>query len=468
VQKPHGEQYAGVRIEEFACQFEVAQATSNARGIAPGCLFTLKDHPRTDQNREYLIRSVSYDLEFSAYEGVPEPGGASYRCSFAATSSKQPFRSRRTTPKPFVQGPQTAMVVGPAGDEIHTDKYGRVKVQFHWDRLGKTDENSSCWIRVSHPWAGKNWGAVATPRIGQEVIVDFLEGDPDQPIITGRVYNAEQMPPYDLPANKTQTGIKSRSSLNGSPDHFNEIRFEDKKGSEQLFIHAEKNQDIEVENDETHWVGHDRTKTIDHDETTHVKHDRTETVDNDETITIHANRSERVDVNETISIGANRSITVEKNETATVALMRTHTVGINEAISVGGAQEITVGAAQAITVGANQTISVGRNQTINAGQNQATNIGKNVSLSAAGDEARTISGKRETTITKDDTLNVGKNLIVRATDSISITTGDASITMKKDGTVVIKGKDITVEGGGKINVKAAKNIVMKGSKILQN
>jgi type VI secretion system secreted protein VgrG len=468
VQKPHGEQYAGVRIEEFASQFEVAQATSNARGIAPGCLFTLTDHPRTDQNREYLIRSVSYDLEFSAYEGVPEPGGASYRCSFAAMSSKQPFRPRRTTPKPFVQGPQTAMVVGPAGDEIYTDKYGRVKVQFHWDRLGETDENSSCWIRVSHPWAGKNWGAVATPRIGQEVIVDFLEGDPDQPIITGRVYNAEQMPPYDLPANKTQTGIKSRSSLSGSPDNFNEIRFEDKKGSEQLFIHAEKNQDIEVEHDETHWVGHDRKKTIDRDETTHVKHDRTETVDNDETITIHANRTERVDVDETISIGASRSITVERNETATVALMRTHTVGINEAISVGAAQEITVGAAQAITVGANQTISVGRNQTINAGQNQATNIGKNVSLSAAGDEARTISGKRETTITKDDTLNVGKNLIVRATDSISITTGDASITMKKDGTVVIKGKDITVEGSGKINVKAAKNIVMKGSKILQN
>ena len=175
------------------------------------------------------------------------------------------------------------------------------------------------------------------------MIVDFLEGDPDQPIITGRVYNAEQMPPYDLPANKTQTGIKSRSSLGGGPDNFNEIRFEDKKGSEQLFIHAEKNQDIEVENDETHWVGHDRTKTIDHDETTHVKHDRTETVDNNETITVHGNRTETVDknetitihmnrtetvdLNETITIGGNRTITVSKSETATVALQRTHTSG---------------------------------------------------------------------------------------------------------------------------------------------
>jgi type VI secretion system secreted protein VgrG len=186
-----------------------------------------------------------------------------------------------------VQGPQTArVVVGPAGEEIFTDKYGRVKVQFHWDRYGKKDENSSCWVRVSQPWAGKNWGAIHIPRIGQEVIVDFLEGDPDQPIITGRVYNAEQMPPYDLPANKTQSGILTRSSKGGGAGNFNEIRFEDKKGAEQLFIHAEKNQDIEVENDETHWVGHDRTKTIDHDETTHVKHDRTETVDNNETITI--------------------------------------------------------------------------------------------------------------------------------------------------------------------------------------
>ena len=253
----------------------------------------------------------------------------------------QQFRPKRITPKPFVQGPQTAVVVGPAGEEIYTDKYGRVKVQFHWDRRGKKDENSSCWIRVSHPWAGKNWGAIATPRIGQEVIVDFLEGDPDQPIITGRVYNAEQMPPYDLPANMTQSGVKSRSSKGGGPANFNEIRMEDKKGSEQLFIHAEKNQDIEVENDETHWVGHDRTKTIDHDETSHIKHDRTETVDNNETITIHGqrtetvdknetitihmNRGETVDLNETITIGGNRTITVSKSETATVALQRTHT-----------------------------------------------------------------------------------------------------------------------------------------------
>jgi type VI secretion system secreted protein VgrG len=500
IQTPDGEQYASVRIDEMGTQFHTARAATNARGIAVGALWNLEHHKREDQNREYLIVSASYDLSFENYESLPEAGGTGYQCSFVAMPSSQQFRPKRITPKPFVQGPQTAVVVGPGGEEIYTDKYGRVKVQFHWDRRGKKDENSSCWIRVSHPWAGKGWGAISNPRIGQEVIVDFLEGDPDQPIITGRVYNAEQMPPYDLPGNKTQTGIKSRSSKGGGGANFNEIRMEDLKGSEQVFIHAEKNQDIEVENDETHWVGHDRKKNIDHDETTHVKHDRTETVDNNETITVHANRTETVDknetitihmnrgetvdLNETIGIGGNRTITVSQNETATVAVQRTHSVGANETISVGAGQEITVGAAQAITVGANQTTNVGANQSnsigaaqsttvgaarsINVGAAQTTDIAANASMTIGGDEARAVSGGRATSVGKDDALTVSKNLIISAGDSIAIRTGDASITMKKDGTIQIKGKDIIITGSGKVNIKADSDIVMKGSKILQN
>lgn len=468
IQTADGEQYAGVRIDELGTQFEACQAVSNARGIVVGALFTLEQCPRADQNCEHLILASSYDLEFSDYEGMPHGEGASCKCSFVAMPSTQQFRPRRLTPKPFVQGPQTAVVVGPAGDEIYTDKYGRVKVQFHWDRRGKKDENSSCWVRVSSPWAGKTWGGIAIPRIGQEVIVDFLEGDPDQPIITGRVYNAEQMPPYELPANKTQSGVKSRSSLAGSPENFNEIRFEDKKGSEQLFIHAEKNQDVEVENDETHWVGHDRSKTIDHDETVHVKHDRTETVDNNETITIGVNRTEKVGANEKITIGANRDIVVGASETATVALQRTHSVGINETITVGAAQEITVGAMQAITVGASQSTNVGVNQSTDVGSNRSVTVGSNQTTNVGGNESHAVKGGRATQIAKDDALSVAKNLIVDAGDSISITTGSASITMKKDGTIFIKGKDITIEGSGQIDVKASKNIVMKGSKILQN
>ena len=470
-----GENYVRIRLEELQSQVQSMAGEGNARGIAVGSVFKLTGHPRSDQNRKYLIAASTLNFASNEYETADAEGSALH-CSFSCINNDVPFRARRTTPKPVLQGLQTAIVVGPAGDEIYTDEYGRVKVHFHWDRHGKEDENASCWMRVSHPWAGKNWGMVAIPRIGQEVLVEFLEGDPDRPLITGRVYNAEQMPPWALPANKTQTGVLTRSSLQGSGANANAIRFEDKKGSEQVWIHAEKNQDIEVENDETHWVGHDRTKTIDHDETTHVKHDRTETVDNNETITIHNCRSERVDVNEkisiganrtedvgvneTISIGANRSITVGASETATVALQRTHAVGVNETIAIGAAQEIAIGAYQTVNVGANQDVNIGADRSVSTGANLSTSVG--------ADESRDVSNGRSTSIGKDDSLKVGKNLIIDAGDSVTIKTGSASISMKKDGTIVIKGKDITIDGSGKINVKAGGDVVMKGSKILQN
>ena len=483
-----GEHYVKTRLEEIQTQFECMRGKSNARGLTVGSLFKLTGHTRLDQNREYLITRASHFMEYGEYE-AQGGGGANYGCGFTAMNSSQPFRAQRKTFKPIVQGPQTAVVTGPSGDEIYTDKYGRVKVQFHWDREGKHDQNSSCWMRVSHPWAGKNWGAISIPRIGQEVIVDFLEGDPDQPIITGRVYNAEQMPPWELPANATQSGILSRSSKGAGAPNANAIRMEDKKGAEQMWIHAEKNQDIEVENDETHWVGHDREKTIDNDETTLVKHDRTETVNNNETITIGVdrkecvgknetiaigvNRTETVGANETITIGSNRSITVGSSETATVALQRTHTVGVNETISVGAAQEITVGAAQAITVGAMQAITVGANQTttvgaaqsISVGAAQSVDVGANASMKVGADESRSVTGGRSTTVGKDDALKVAKNLVIDAGDSVTIKTGSASITMKKDGTITIKGKDITIDGSGKINVKASSDVVIKGSKV---
>ena len=489
--KADGENLVRVRQEEQRARGVIIEAAGTARGLAAGSIFKLADFSRADQNQEHLVLETVITITDNPPEsGILEP--ASFDCRFSAMPSADPFRPERSTPRPMVRGPQTAVIVGPGGDEIYTDKYGRVKVQFHWDRDGKKDQNASCWVRVAQVWAGKNWGWMTVPRIGQEVIVDFLEGNPDQPIITGRVYNAEQMPPWALPANKTQSGILTRSSPGGSAANANELRFEDKKGSEQVYLHAEKNQDIEVENDETHWVGHDRTKTIDHDETSHIKHDRTETVDNNETITIGvdraekvgsnetitigvnrtekvganesitigANRTEKVAANETITIGANRTISVDASETATVALQRTHTVGINETISVGVAQEITVGAAQAVTVGANQTVNIGANQSISVGSNMSETVG--------ADQSYKVTGGRSADVGKDDALKVGKNLVIDAGDSVTIKTGSASITMKKDGTITIKGKDITVDGSGKINVRAGGNIVMKGSKILQN
>ncbi|HVT81739.1 MAG TPA: type VI secretion system tip protein TssI/VgrG [Phycisphaerae bacterium] len=407
-----GLKYALTRLQEADSEFVVGQATTSARGVFTGAIFTLDDHPALDP-ATYLITGASYQLRNDDVGlGLGRKSGPVFRAHLTCTPNSKEFKPRRLTPKPVVQGPQTAVVVGPNGEEIYTDKYGRVKVQFFWDREGKKDENSSCWIRVSQNWAGKNWGIIFNPRIGQEVIVEFLEGDPDRPIITGRVYNADQMPPYALPANQTQSTIKTRSSKGGDTANFNEIRFEDKKGSEQLFIHAEKNQDIEVENDETHWVGHDRQKTIDHDETTKVKHDRTETVDNNETITIHGSRTETVDKDESITINGSRTETVAKDETITINKNRTETVGEKEEISIGKDRSVTVGGG--------------------------------------------------------DTLTVGKTLSITAADEISLTTGDASIIMKKDGTIQIKGKDITITASGKITAKASSDMTLKGSSIKQN
>ncbi len=284
-QSGDGETYARLRIEELQAQHEVAFGAGNARGLAVGALFTLEHPPRDDQEREYLVVEATHQLRSDVYESSLGESAAEpvYDCSFSAIPSRQPYRAPRITPRPVIQGPQTAIVVGKAGEEIWTDKYGRVKVQFHWDRYGKSDENSSCWVRVAQLWAGKRWGAMYLPRIGQEVIVEFLEGDPDQPIITGRVYNGEGMPPYDLPTHQTRSTVKSNSTKGGGG--FNEIRFEDKKGEEQVFVHGQKDLDVRVENDRREWIGRDRHLI--------VKKDRVEQVDAGFYLTVGANHFEQ-------------------------------------------------------------------------------------------------------------------------------------------------------------------------------
>ncbi|WP_339492867.1 type VI secretion system Vgr family protein [Pseudomonas sp. EA_15y_Pfl2_R67] len=476
VQSNDGDHYARTRIEAIHSQFERVQLRGRARGIGCGHVFTLTGYDRADQNREYLVVVARYQIRQDAYESGQSDVDEQFVSELDCMDANQAFRPLPLTPIPIVRGPQTAVVVGPSGEEIWTDQYGRVKVHFHWDRHDQSNENSSCWIRVSQAWAGKNWGSVQLPRIGQEVIVSFLEGDPDRPIITGRVYNAEQTVPYALPANATQSGTKSRSSKGGSPANFNEIRMEDNKGAEQLFIHAEKNQDIEVENDETHWVGHDRSKTIDNDETVHVKHDRTETVDNNETITIGVDRKEKVGNNETISIGVNRTEDVGSNEKITIGADRTENVGSNETITIGADRTEKVGANEKISIASNRTEDVGGNETIGITGNRNETVQGNEGIEISGNqstqigqnESRDVAQNRTTNIKQNDSLDVGKHFSLNAGDSISLTTGAASITMKKDGTIVISGKNITIDGSGAINIKANKNVVVKGQKILQN
>jgi type VI secretion system secreted protein VgrG len=296
-QNHDGEHYARTRLEAIQSLHEQVQLRGNARGLAAGHVFSTTGMGRGDQNREYLIVKACYRIHQESLESGNGQADAQFESVLTCIGAQQSFRPQPSTHRPIVQGPQTARVVGPQGEEIWTDQFGRVKVHFFWDRHDQSNENSSCWIRVSQAWAGKNWGSMHVPRIGQEVIVSFLEGDPDRPIITGRVYNAEQTVPYALPANATQSGTKSRSSKGGTPANFNEIRMEDKKGEEQLYIHAERNQDTVVEVDETHAVGHDRHQSV----------------GNDEMITVGQNRTRVVRANDTLRVGGSKADSISAN-----------------------------------------------------------------------------------------------------------------------------------------------------------
>src|SRR4051812_29420304 len=349
---------ATLRYQEIVAEQIEAEGAGRCRALKAGGKIEVSKHPNRALNTAYLITSVKQSAKLGDFRTGGDPGLA-FKSSFTAIPFDTPYKPERSTDLPRAYGYESAVVVGPKGEEIFTDNYGRVKVQFFWDRRGKKDDKSSCWVRVSTVWAGKGWGVINTPRIGQEVLVAFLNGDPEDPIIIGRVYNAEQMPPYALPGNKTQSGIKTRSTLGGTPDNFNEIRFEDKKGSEQLFIHAEKNQDIEVENDETHSVGHDRTKTVGNDETTSIKHNRTESVGGNESISISANRAVNVTKNETIGVDGNRSESVGQSETVTIAKSRSHSVGTDEAVEIGGKRGLTVAKDETTSIGENRTVTIG-------------------------------------------------------------------------------------------------------------
>jgi len=298
IKKSEGDTTTKVRMEEEEALHHLITGSGNCRSFASGYKFHLDEHSRSDMNGDFLLTEVNHAASVGdSYSGSGAVSQETYTNHFTCIPFAVPYRPQRLTPKPIVQGPQTAVVVGPAGEEIYPDKYGRVKVQFFWDRLGKKDENSSCWVRVSQPWAGKNWGAINIPRIGQEVIVEFLEGDPDRPIITGRVYNDDQMPPYTLPDNMTRTTFLSRSTKGGGSANFNELRFEDKKGSEQIFLNAEKDMDHRVEKDHREFVGQDRSLI--------VKGDQKEKVEGDKHGQYAKNLNEKVGQNMSLQVGQN-------------------------------------------------------------------------------------------------------------------------------------------------------------------
>jgi type VI secretion system secreted protein VgrG len=268
--KDDGARYARIRLEEREVALNTVRGASNCMGFECGYKFALTEHFRDSANTAYTLTALEHHARNASYRGGHQDP-FEYANRFEAIPSSVPYRPPRLSRKPAIHGSQTALVVGKAGEEIWTDKYGRVKVQFFWDRQGTYDENSSCWIRVAQGWAGRRWGAIHIPRIGQEVVVSFLEGDPDRPIIAGSVYNADHMAPYALPDEQTKSALKSMSSKGGGG--FNELRFEDKKGSEQIFLHGEKDIDIRIKNERREWIGRDRHLIVARDKLEQVKRD---------------------------------------------------------------------------------------------------------------------------------------------------------------------------------------------------
>jgi type VI secretion system secreted protein VgrG len=387
------ERPAETLLEGKRCQAECYQGQGSARWLAPGFLFSIANAEAYAQ-RQFLATRTEITLRNSLFRSGDDPVQEPCAISVSAIDSQTQFRSPRPN-KPVVRGPQTARVVGPADEDIWTDKHGRIKVQFHWDREGVFDENSSCWVRVAHPWAGNRWGAIHIPRVGNEVVVEFLEGDPDRPLVTGSVYNADNMPPYTLPENKTQSGIKTRSSKGGTQANFSEIRFEDKKGEEELHIQAERNMSTLVKHDQTLTVLGDRSATVNGNETQTFKADRKMTVENANTdeitgahkATYHGGRSETVENGDTL--------TVERSDKTTM---------------VGGEYNIVAVKHYSVSSGESATCDVDLKEGV-----------------------VTITAKNE----------------------INLVCGDASLSLKKDGTVVIQGSKSMSAIGAKSELELA-------------
>jgi type VI secretion system secreted protein VgrG len=405
-----GQRYAQVRVEALNARHARYQGETNAFGLATGALFTLKDFPRKELNQEYLVIGTEMKLEDADYVSG-SAGAEPFTCYFEAIQSKQPYRSLPLATRPTVVGLQTAVVTGSDTDEdIAVDQYGRVQVTFHWNTPDRPNAKSSCPVRVASPWAGKGWGAVSIPRVGQEVVVSFLEGDPDRPLIIGSVYNGNNTVPYSLPDNKTQSGIKSRS-LNGTAEDANELRFEDKAGSEDFFIHAQKDMHEEVENDHVVAIDHDETITIKNDQTLTVQHNQTETVQND--------RSHTVNHNDTLSVSQNGSTSI----------------GQSFKLEAGTQIELVTGASS-ITMKSSGEIEI-----------------KGVNITITGDATVKMEGQVEVGIKAGATMDIGAGASVKVHS-------DAMMAVEGGAMTSIKGAMTTVSSDAMTQVSGA--IIMIG------
>jgi type VI secretion system secreted protein VgrG len=475
-----GAAQARLRRESHAVTEKRYEGDGYVSGFTPGYTFELSGHGNAGFDGEYLVTRVEHrgyapeQLTNDTAGAAEIPAHERYHNQFECVPRSVVFRPARTTQRPKVSGIQTATVVGPAGEEIYTDEHGRIKVQLHWDREGQRDEHSSCWIRVMQPWAGAGWGFVWIPRIGMEVVVQFLEGNPDRPLVTGCVYNGQNTPPYPLPDEKTKSTIKSNSTPGGGGS--NEIRFEDAAGSEEVYLHAQKDLNEVVEHDHNTTVHNNHTNTVDVNDTESVGGDqslsvsgnRTKTVDKDEKTTVHKNRTEVVDIDETITVHGKRTEIVDGDETLTVHSARTTTIHTGDTLTVDtGNHAVTVSAGNdTLTVTGNKTDHITANYTVTAdAQFQVTqgsitlNIQDLVDLTTGGKKVTATNGP--STITMD-----GGKITLNAASEVAITCGAASISLKSDGTVAIQGAKEVGAGSGASAIKVdPSGVTSSGPKI---
>ena len=401
------------------------------RGFTPGAKFKLSRHPvAAEAGKSFVVTEVTHDASDPTHFSRNTKERPSYRNSFGCLPDTVLFRPPRATPKPRMGGPQTALVVGPSGEEIHCDKYGRIRVQFRWDRLGKKDDTAFCWVRLAQPMAGAKWGHYAIPRVGMEVLVDFLDGDPDRPVVVACLTNTTNMPPYDLPADRTKSGIKTRSSPKGDATMFNELRFEDKKGSEEVFIHAQKDFKRVVVNDDVLEVTGTRTLTTTKD----VKETVTEGNYTQE-ITKGAHALKVTAGNQTIDVDAgNQTVTIAKgNQTVTVT-KGTQTVKVEGDTTL----EVTTGKHEMTVKAGDRTV------TVSKGSDTLTVSKGDITIKAA-------AGKVTVDAAGGIELKCGSNSIKIETSGITIK--GSSIKATADIAAEIKGAQTKLEGSGMVTIK---------------
>ncbi|MEM9459928.1 MAG: type VI secretion system tip protein TssI/VgrG [Myxococcota bacterium] len=456
-------------LEAAQARSKLGRGSGNVTGFVPGKVFELERHARDDLEAKFVVTQVIHTgecpEELLATAGGSGGSGPRYRNSFQCIPFDVPLRPRQLTPKPRVYGAETGIVSGPSGEEIHVDEHGRIKVQFHWEEEAKYDDTSSCWIRVRQQWSGPGWGFQFIPRIGQEVVVEFLGGDPDRPMVVGTVYNGDNAYPYAMPDDKTKSGIKTDSV---SGDGSNELRFEDMSGSEEVYIHCQKDFTIATENDKNQTTGHDETLAIGNDRSKEVGNDQSETVGNDKSISVGNNHSESIGSNMTLSVGGNRSCSVSKNHSESVGGSFSQSVDKSKSVMVTGDSSESVDKSKSVMVkGAFDTscddaltMSVKLSATISAGKDATIGTDKCLNLDAKED-VNGKSGKKMNLMAGDNlTVKTDKKAAITAADELSITVGSAKLVMKKNGDILLE--------GGKINVKGSGAVTVKGSSIDNN